>query len=243
MEIRSSFSELKSHMKISNEDVRTILIKPSWLFEYDNVFTTKILPMEIHMISTKTKPKFPIKSYVEHHTYVPGLNTAVHPLVNIHETLMSSQLFHCHLWIFHDKCTDIIHDNNTPQPCVAMDVNSTKYAVLIIETTYLKSQSLELFTHKLLRWLSVTWPGARLPLIGLLVLTFDPSVCCDMLTGVWTPGISKLFHSLLAQPQRQALPVVGAVQGDCQWPLNIADIPTSHMSPQCTVTEAFATYI
>ena len=53
MEIRSSFSELKSHMEISNEDVRTILIKPCLLFEYDNVVTTKFLLMEIHMISTK----------------------------------------------------------------------------------------------------------------------------------------------------------------------------------------------
>ena len=98
-----------------------------------------------------------------------------------------------------------MHRHPSPQHPLAIcgrDVNFTRYAV-ITETTYLKSQSLELFTHKLLRWLSVTWPGARLPLIGLLVLTFDPSVCCDMLTGVWTPGIRRLFHSLLAQPQRQ----------------------------------------
>ena len=34
-----------------------------------------------------------------------------------------------------------------------------------------------------------------------------------------------------------------AVQGDCQWPLEMVEISTSHISPQSIVTGAIPSYI
>ena len=36
---------------------------------------------------------------------------------------------------------------------------------------------------------------------------------------------------------------IRALQGDCQWPLKNVEIPTSHVSPEGTATEALPNYI
>ena len=46
-----------------------------------------------------------------------------------------------------------------------------------------------------------------------------PSESFDRRCLVSDPNGLRLFHSLPTYPQRQALPVIRAVQGDCQWPL------------------------
>ena len=38
-------------------------------------------------------------------------------------------------------------------------------------------------------------------------------------------------------------PAFKAVQGDCQWPLKMIEIPTGHVSPQSIATEAVPTHI
>ena len=47
--------------------------------------------------------------------------------------------------------------------------------------------------------------------------------------------ITRLFHSFLAQPQRQTLPAVRAVQADCQWPVNLKSGGNSHWSREHTM--------
>ena len=58
---------------------------------------------------------------------------------------------------------------------------------------------------------------------------------CDSLPS---PLVSNTFTVSLLSPNGRHLPAVGTVQGDRQWPLKTVEIPSAHVSPQSTATEA-----
>ena len=47
------------------------------------------------------------------------------------------------------------------------------------------------------------------------------------------------FTVSLHSPNGRHLPAIRAMQGDCQWPWKMVEIPTGHVSPEFIATEAF----
>ena len=57
------------------------------------------------------------------------------------------------------------------------------------------------------------------------------------------PGLGMFLENLDSPTVFLHSPYGRQLQGDCQWPLKIVEIPTVHVSPQSIVTEAVPTYI
>ena len=69
--------------------------------------------------------------------------------------------------------------------------------------------------------------------------------CCGAAGVCWWVRVIDLdsFTVSLHSTNGRHLPAIRAVQGDCQWPLIMLEIPTCYMIPECVVTSITYIYI